>query len=482
MAIQKFAGYAPDADPSTPGVVVDLDMMEPSFRGYKSAPSAVSTELTALASACVGSALITKLDGSKRLFAGTATHIYEASSGAWTDRSGSTYAAASDARWTFAQFGDVTIAQNGVDEPQTSTTGAFSATTTIPIAKLQETVSGFLMCANITDASYAFSDAWWCSALYDYTNFTPSIATQSAQGRLFDTPGPINALRRIGGDVVAFKERSMYLGRYVGPDVIWAWQQIPGDVGAFSQSGVVSDGVALYWWGGDDFYRFDGSRPQPIGEAVKRWFARNAAQQYLYRMLGDYDRENSLVRWYFVQGSDTSPRSCIVFNTRTGQWGRADRAIESVVDYVSSGITFDSPGILAGLTFDDTTYTQSFDSPFWLASSESPAVFNESHVLQTLTGVSGASSLTSGDFGDDDRYTLLRRIRPRYSTSPTTASMTNYWKNDSGGTLSTDESVSADDGKFDVLQSARWHRVKFDWTGDVEVSGFNADAVPEGER
>jgi hypothetical protein len=238
----------------------------------------------------------------------------------------------------------------------------------------------------------------------------------------------------------------------------------------------------LYWWGGDDFYRFDGSRPQPIGEAVKRWFSRNVAQQYLYTMLGDYDREKGLVRWYYAKAGDASAASCIVYSPRTGQWGRADRAIEATVEYVSSAITFDAPGILAGLTFDDTTYTQSFDSPFWLASTESPAVFNTSHLLQTLTGVSGGSSITSGDFGDDDVYSLLRRVRPRYSTSPTTASMTNYHKSNAGDVVALDQTASADDGKFDVLRSARWHRVKFDLAGDVETSGFNADIQSEGPR
>ena len=484
MAIQKYAGLMPDADPTIPGIITDCEMFEPSLRGMRSAPGAVNTDLPALAAACKGAALVTKLDGTKRLFAGTLTSLYEAGSGTWNDRSAGTYAVASDGVWQFRQFGNVTLAQNGVDEPQASTASAFSALTAMPIAKHIETAAGFVMVANITDASYAHADGWWCSALYDYANWTPSIATQSAQGRLFDTPGPINALRAIGGDMVAFKDRSMYLGRYVGPDVIWAWQQVPGNVGAYSQQSVVSDGASLYWWGGDDFYRFDGSRPVPIGEAVRRWFSRNIAPAYLYKMQGDYDRERGLVRWYYVCSGQTEPGCCIVYSPKTGQWGRADRQIESTVEYVSSAITFDSPGILTGLTFDDTTYTQSFDSPFWLSGAHSPAIVNSSHVLQTLTGVSGDSSITTGDIGDDDSYTLLRRVRPRYSISPGNggAQMVNYYKNDSGGTLSWDEVVEPHDGKFDVLQSARWHRLKFAYFGDVETSGFNADLQAEGSR
>lgn len=274
----------------------------------------------------------------------------------------------------------------------------------------------------------------------------------------------------------------MYLGRYVGPDVIWSWQLVPGDVGAYAQAGVVSDGSALYWWGGDDFYRFDGSRPQGIGSAIKTWFSNNASQTYLYKMIGAYDRAASLIRWYYVPNGGTTLTDCVVLNVKTGQWGKADRSIEAVVEYVSSAITYDSPGILTGVTYESTVITPSYDSPFWVASSESPAIFNASHVMQTLTGSSSASSLTTGDFGEDDAYSLLRRVRPRYSRAPETASATHYYKYDAGGTTYTGDTIDADDGKFDFLQSARWHRVKFDWTGDVETSGMNADMQPEGER
>lgn len=481
MAIQKFYGYAPDVDSTTPGVITDCEMMEPSLRGMRSAPKASNTELTAFATACHGSALITKLDGTKRLFAGTSTHLYEASGGAWTDRSASTYHATAEARWDFAQFGNTTLAVNGIDAAQQSTSGAFSVLTAMPKAELVTVAAGFVMVANVTDASYAYSDAWWCSALYDHTSWAPSIATQAAQGRLLDSPGEIKALKTLGENVVAFKERSMFVGQYVGPDVIWSWTQVPGDIGAFSQSSVVSDGRALYFWGGDDFYRFDGTRPAPIGADVKTWFSDNAARAYWYAMLGDYDRSRSLVRWYFAPNGDSTPTACIVFNTITGRWGRADRSIEAVVDYISAAITYDSPGILAGVTYNSTSWPQSYDSPFWLSATESPAVVNTSHTLQTLTGISDTSSLTTGDFGDDDRYSLLRFVRPRYARSPTTASMTNYHKSDAGGSLTTDETTSANDGRFDVLQSARWHRAKFDWTGDVEVIGFTAEMTPEGE-
>jgi len=479
MAIQPFLGWAPDADATTPGILTDVEMFEPSQRGMKAAPAAVATDLPALASACLGAALVTKLDGTKRLFAGTETHLYEAGSAAWTDRSATAYATTADGRWEFRQFGDVTIAVNGADDPQVSTSGAFSALAAMPVAKFVETCSGFVIVANISDAGYPHADGWWCSALYDHTDWTPAVATQSARARLLDTPGPITAFKALGAILVAFKARSMYVGQYVGPDVIWAWQQVPGDVGAFSQGSVVSDGSALYWWGGDDFYRFDGSRPVPLRSPVKKWFQSNASPAYLYKMLGNFDRINGLVRWYFV-GTGTEPTRCIVFNVQAGTWGRADRAVEALVDYVSPLITYDSPGALTGVVYD-SVLSNSYDSPFWLSQSELPSIIDTDHLLRSLSGVSESSSITTGDIGDDDTYSLLRRARLRYAKSPSSASLTAYYR-DTGDALTQGETTSADDGKFDVTQVARWHRLRLSFTGDTEIVGMNADVQPDGTR
>lgn len=481
--MQPFAGFAPDADPTTPGVVTDCEMLEPSVRGMRGAPSLSDTGLPALAAAAQNAVMVKKLDGTRRLLAATQTKLYEAGSASWTDvSSATTYTGSADGRWRFAQFGDVTLAVNNVDPSQSSSTGTFTALAGLPKATLITTAAGFVMTANLADASYAYADGWWCSALYDYTSWTPSIATQAARARLLDAPGAITALKPLGSDIVAFKEKSLFHGVYVGPDVIWAWRRIPGDVGVAGNECVVSDGSQLYWWGGDDFYRYDGSRPQPFGGAVRKWFVQDASRQYLYKMTGTYDRDGGLIRWYYVSSSGNSLDSCIVYNTQTGRWGRANRSIEAVVDYASAAITYDSPGILTGITYDSTAFPASYDSPFWLASAETPAVFDTAHTLYSLTGVSSSSSLTTWDFGADDSYTLLTRVRPRYSTAPTTASLTNYFKFDAGDALTQGATISANDGKFDVLRSARWHRVKFAWTGAVEASGFDATLKAEGER
>jgi hypothetical protein len=102
--------------------------------------------------------------------------------------------------------------------------------------------------------------------------------------------------------------------------------------------------------------------------------------------------------------------------------------------------------------------------------------------MQTLSGVAGSSSLTTGEIGDDDQYLVLRKVRLRHSDAPTSASMTHSYAPNPGGTYTTGSTSSVDDGKFDVLKSARWHRLRWDFTGDVEVSGYTVDVVPQGTR
>lgn len=82
-----LTGFAPDLDPQTPGVLVDCDAIVPTTQGLSAAAGLAPTGLPALAGAPTGAYATTLLDGSKRMFASTATAIYEGGSTSWTDRS-----------------------------------------------------------------------------------------------------------------------------------------------------------------------------------------------------------------------------------------------------------------------------------------------------------------------------------------------------------------------------------------------------------
>lgn len=70
----------------------------------------------------------------------------------------------------------------------------------------------------------------------------------------------------------------------------------------------------------------------------------------------------------------------------------------------------------------------------------------------------------------------------RFTDAPTTASATAFYKMNEGDDLTQGSTVDIDDGKFDFLQQARWHRVRFNLTGDHKETGYAAALKKGGER
>lgn len=480
--MQELLGFAPDLPSNTPGVLLDCENLVPTLTGFRAAGKLQAVAYPSLEDECRGAASVLRLDNQRRFFVGTPTKLYEGVSGAWVDRSKSgDYTSGAENRWRFAQFGNVTLATNQADKIQASTSAEFDDISEAPQARIIITAGGFVMAFATVDSTYGdMADMWWCSGLYDHTAWTPDIAKQSANGRFLDTPGEIRAAKTLGSSVVVYKESSMYIGQYVGPPVIWSWQPIPGEVGALSQESVVDIDTAHVFIGADDFWIYDGSRPVSIGAPVRKWFFDNANPSFLYRTHGYFDRVSGLVTWYFVskQSSGGLDR-CIFYNTRTKRWGKANRPIEATVEYIATAITYDDLGDLYA-TYDDITGI-AYDSPQWFAGGVIPAVF-EGGQLKLIGDQPMPSSLTTWDIGDDATFTTLTRVRCRCHRSADSASLQAYWKNDLGGPLQNGETAVFDDGKFDLLWSARWHRLKLDFTGPLEIAAIQPSLSMDGDR
>ena len=484
MARTKLIGLAPDMDRTTPGVLVDCVSAVPSLRGMIGAPSPVTGILPALAAACRGAAVLRKLDDTTRLIAGSATKLYEAASSSWTDRTrvvGGDYTLTAGYRWSFAQFGNVTLASQKGDVLQQSSSGAF-ANVTAPKATIVETVGQFALLFDTTEVTYGDSpDRWWCSAFGDYADWVPSVATQCATGRLIASAGPIRAAKRFGEQIVVYKGRGMFLGTYQGAPEVWKFDEIPAAVGALSQEAVADISTEAYprhiFMGIDDFYSFDGSRPTPIGVGwVKTQVFGELSFANSRLVCTGHDVANSRV--YFHYPTDTSLNKCVVYNYKTKQWGRDDRAIQIAVQYIAPGLTYNDFGTYYATYATDIALT--YDAAFLNASAPVPAIFNSSNVIQTLVGASATSSITTGDVGDDEVYNDVSHVRPLFLTEPTSSMLTNYYKDDLGDSLTTGNAVSFTNGKYDVLRSARWHRFTFSFVGNWEMGYFNVFSSKRG--
>lgn len=481
-------GFMPDVDQSTPGAIVDCDQIVPSVRGIRSAPGVNSTGLPATSATVTGAAVIAKLDGSTRLFAGSSAKIEEATSAtAWTDQSASGGYTGTEP-WRFAQFGDVTLATNKSQPIQYSTTASFATVSGAPSAAIIETVNNFVFALDTVDGTFGtHPDGWWCSALNDYSDWTPDIQTQSARNNLKSVPGPITAGRRLGDSIVVYKQRGMYVGTYVGAPLIWNFQEIPGGIGAFSHEAVVPVGNAAHVFVGyDDFYWFDGSRPIPIGDGIREFFFNDLDKANAKRIKGLHDFENKLIYFYYPSvGGGGAVDSCVVYNYQTKRWGLADRAIEVAVEYVAANVSYDSLGSLYSTYNDLPSIT--YDA-FFTAGRPVPAIFNSSHVIQTLNGVTSSWWFKTGDFGDESKVTTVLQIKPRFKVKPTTSTLTNYYRyntsEDRLGNLGDDQvedvTTTLTRGSYDFMRGALWHAGKFSGTGNMEQYDFDVEGLETG--
>ena len=484
----KLLGFAPDMESPTPGVITGCSSFIPYLNGMQAAPSNVTpTDVPALAASCIGAAVVTLLDGTRRIFAGTTTKLYELSAGAWGDvtrASGGDYTGGADTRWSFCQFGNGTIATNKTDAMQRSvSTGAFSNISGAPKAEIVFSVSSFVMALNVDDGA-SKQDGWHCSAAFDETDWTPSVTTQSASGRLVDTPGILTAGLSLGDYAVAYKNKSIYLGQYVGAPAVWNWILIPGgEAGCVGKEAICDIGGAHFFVGDDNIWLFDGTRPIPIADnTVRQWFFDNSSPSARYKTKCVFDRQNNRVWVFFPSTSSDACDSALVYHVISKQWGCADRSIEAALQYVAAGATYD--------TWDDEAATYdalpdiSYDSQYWLSGGSALSVFNTSHQLQLVNGSAGASSFTTGDAGDDFQVSQLCCVKLRFSagTAPTSASMVPSYKMNTGDSYASGSSVSIQDGKFDTLQEARWHKATISFTGDTKVTHIMPQLKAAGER
>lgn len=480
-----LTGFAPDTDSTAPGVLTDCSNLIPTLRGMAGAPTALDAGLTALPTECRGAAVLTRLDKINRVLAGTRTKLYELSSTTFVDVSKvGSYTGSIENRWRFAQFGNASLACNETEKIQVSTSGgvAFADIPQSPLARIIDTASGFVLAFGL-NAAYVGGDrpdAWACSNIFDHITWTPGAGNQAAFGYLLDTPGDIRAAKRLGKDIAVYKEKSVYLGRYVGPPVIWAFDLIASNVGAISQESVIDTGTSHVFIGKDDFWLFDGTRPRPIGAPVREWFFVNADPTYRYRIRSHFDQAKALCWWFYpTPSSGGNLVEALVFNLNNERWGRVSLPIETVFQYQGAETNYDNWPADALLNYE-TLPDLPFDSPAFDTGNSAMGIFALDHKVKTLTGPSAMSSLTTGDFGDDEQFTTLTKVTPRFKQRPTASSLTHYTRNFDGDVLENRGSNALSGSHYDTLASGRYHRVRVDLSGDYEIVGHTPSLVPDG--
>ena len=479
-----FVGFAPDSAPESPGVFLQCTNIIPDFGKFISAPSPVDCNLGAVESAAKGFSINAKLDGTNRTFCGVAAKLYERVSGVWSDVSKvGGYTLSTDNRWRFAQFGNVSLAVAKSDTLQSTASGNFAdASASAPKADIVELINNQVFLFNINGMGFGDDlTRWACSAVGSHTDFTPSISTGCVSGQLLDSPGAITAGKRLGDIIVAYKAKAMYVGQYVGTPAWWSFTRVPGDIGTPVQEAVVNTGTAHFFIGPDDFYIFDGTRPTPLNSPCRGWFFATIDQAYMHRIAGTFDRINQRAYWWFpAKNSNGALTQCVVYNVKTGQWGRIDLEIECVGEYVSAGVTID--GLTAYSATIDGLPDVPYDSPFWTSGASVVTVFKADHKAYQLSGVSGESRIVTGHYGDNIQFSTCSRVRPRFIKSPASSTLIYSYSNDDASNFTTNIRSTYQKQWYDLIWSARWHKYELVFQGNHAISGFDLVMSQDGSE
>lgn len=490
MAKVNFLGFCPDLDVTTPGILTDCAGIYPTQRGFKPLLAPVA-QYPALASAALGEAFLAQyLDGTTRLFVGTATHLYELTNGTTiTEKAGGT--TFSGGAWRFAMFGNDCIATNGTDAVQkVGTSGNFGALGgTPPNAPLVETVYGFVFLFE--------TDNWHCSGLGNDASWDNSVTDLSATGQLLDTPGSITAARKLNRSIIAYKANGVYLGQFVGAPLVWQWTLIAPVPGAAGQGSVISIGNQQAFVGTDDFFLTDGTQvwpiPGPDGNVnpIKHWFFdSNANPAYLNKIEGYFDQLNETVTWHFSSTSANPAGtldSTVSWNYRTNKWthdtGINIEAVVRPVYVAGTSWSYDKFSNTYG-TYDAIP-ALNYDNPLFFGTSNGyQAYIDTSHILQARTGSSGNSSMTTGDFGDNVNWWYLNRIRPMFAIAPGKASnlaIQGYHRQNSGASYTVGDNIAMSaDGFVELRASDAFHAMQLNFTGGYEIIGIDPELQKDG--
>lgn len=471
MPIQplKFLDFAPDLDPTTPGICLDMNNMMPVMGGYRTMPF-LDAVTNALPSTCLGAAGVNQ--SYVYIVAGTANQLYQLSSGLWGSSGLSGVTATGP--WRFAVFGThvLATAPNGssATNPYYANGSDFQLLTGSPPAASIVVVTDNAVILVLPGSQTFYSN------LSDTASWTPNFAAQVYEITVGQTIGNITACHRLRNGMSLYKRNALHYGIFVGGALGWDLITISEQVGVAGNECVVSTGDYDYIWGPDDFWLFDGYNLNRIPNNLKEWAFRTLDNRYAANIFGRYDIENDLIVWHFAS-SDANPigtlDSYICLYLRTGRWGCGHFSIETPLQGVTTQLSELYQANQSGVVqLDHTLY------------------LNDTDPTQSITtGVS--TYITTGDFGDYQRMFQTRRIRPGFSTYPNAPSGSNPTaltqctplnQYVGGNTPVAGQATPiSPDGWFNLMNTARLQRFRIDLYEQAELVGGQIDINPQGE-
>jgi hypothetical protein len=427
---------------------------------------------SAINSACKGVGSFEGSDGTVVIFAGTATKLYLWNGSDWDDvtRGAGDYTLASEDRWVFEQFGDYVYADNGVDVPQVwqiSISVLFAAASgSPPTSKYLATVRDFLFRANTTVDS---REVQW-SSQFDSNEWV--VGTNQGDAQTFADAGRITGI--VGGQyVVIFQIHKITIGTYVGPDLIFQFDEVSKERGCVLPGSIASIEQIIFFLDHDGFYRLDGGQViTPIGDGkVDEEFWANVDQDNFNAVWSAIDPRRKL---YIIAWPTSSGNADTVwtYHWPSGRWAPSTYAIECMFFmFPSLNISLEDYSVLYPDL--DAVGIPSLDSDQFLANPiKKLGAFTSNHKLAFFEGPALEATLDTAEtqLGGGTRQIEVDRLIPLIDGGTSQGRLGYRQRQSDAVTYSAAVALDASGDQWFREPPARFHRARqvipaaSDWT------------------
>lgn len=327
-----------------------------------------------------------RVNGNIALFVADTSKIYElALNGDLNDVSRTAgYSAVDNNTWHFAQYGGTILATNFVDEVQKIDTATAGTTATNlggspPKARYIGTIKEFVVLGHIEGAQ---SSVRW-SAINDSESWTQG--TNQAGGQVFVDGGYVQAL--CGHEVMyVFQERAIRRMNYVGPPLIFQFDEISTNRGALAPKGVTQVGGKIFFLADDGFFVLENDQITPIGnEKVDKYFFNDLEGAYGTRVVCAADPINKVVLWAYPskEAASGDPDKVLLYNWGSDRWSIADYTLFSPITFQGLGYTLED---LDTISSNLDAFGVSLDSASLFSTGLLFAAFDTDNKLGAFTG------------------------------------------------------------------------------------------------
>jgi len=474
-----------------------VDNVIPLKEGYKSLPGFQALSSTGLTGSAVGLFSSFQASGVTN-YGGDATKLYQMnSSQVFVDISkagGYNNSTTSNARdfWNFTQFGTNIIATNHADNIQKfdqGTDSAFSDLVSLK-AKYITVINNFVVSGYTTESGTEYNQRVKWSGLNDSSTWTPSQATQSGFQDIVGEHG--NLVGIVGGENsgIIFFEKAIYRMSYVGTPLIFRFDKISENVGAFCDKSIVAFGSMIFFLAQDGFYMLSGGQKLvPIGNGKIDNFFYDDLSSNLDGICSAIDPNNSIVVWSY-RGSDATSTSTInnkliIYNYSVDKWSTGSGLDLQFISTASQEAftTVESLDVLGNLD----NLPKSLDSYFYGEGIVGLAGFNSENKFGKFIATSLSATVDTTEFeGVEGRRSSIINVRPIVDSEEDSATVTvtpitraSQLDNISVGTAV----ATQDSGDCPIRSNSRYHRIRVSVTGNFKtMSGVDIEARPEGKR